>query len=98
MESGSTQAVLPSVGLAADNVIRDRYSSGPPRVRFVPFQGVVEGGTRICSDCSSPQQKTMYCRGNASSVLPGISSYQPVGKLGPRFQNALDYGKCARFY
>ncbi|MGM0487394.1 MAG: hypothetical protein ACQESR_11620 [Planctomycetota bacterium] len=30
MESCPTQAVLPLVGLAAENVIRDRYISGIP--------------------------------------------------------------------
>ncbi|MFO7902573.1 MAG: hypothetical protein ACQESR_06515 [Planctomycetota bacterium] len=29
MESRPTQAVLPLVGLAAENVIRDRYEWGP---------------------------------------------------------------------
>ncbi|MFO7906531.1 MAG: hypothetical protein R6U98_27990 [Pirellulaceae bacterium] len=43
MERGPTQAVLPLVGLAAENVIRDRYHSGG---------WIVPGGTR--PDASRP--------------------------------------------
>ncbi|MFO7904474.1 MAG: hypothetical protein R6U98_17560 [Pirellulaceae bacterium] len=36
MESCPTQAVLPLVGLAADNVIRDRYNSNHTEERPTP--------------------------------------------------------------
>ncbi|MFO7903548.1 MAG: hypothetical protein ACQESR_04740 [Planctomycetota bacterium] len=37
MEGCPTQAVLPLVGLAADNVIRDRYTRWPARKKeFLP--------------------------------------------------------------
>ncbi|MFO7901717.1 MAG: hypothetical protein R6U98_03570 [Pirellulaceae bacterium] len=50
MEHCPTQAVLPLVGLAAENVIRDRYNgpvAGGRRISAHPFLGLSEG--LLCS-------------------------------------------------
>ncbi|MFO7904365.1 MAG: hypothetical protein ACQESR_08050 [Planctomycetota bacterium] len=73
MESYPRQAVLPLVGLAADKVIRDRYSFRGE----TPAQRAAESPQLAPSLASADAR----CQSACSTMCAGIVGHEPISRL-----------------